>query len=303
MTVSQKAIIRTLLYFDIFGHPLDKMELYGLISIKPGWEVFEREIEVLLEKQLIGFESGYFYVANRASPVSGRIKRNELSQRYFRIATFISSLIYHHPYVRGVMISGSLSKSAITRKDDIDFFIIAQPGRVWFCRISLMLFKKIFLFNSKKYFCINYIIDSRSLEIPEKNIFTATEIAYLIPLRNHGLYKSFLDANSWIRSYFPNFIVRNNICRDKPEPFLKKMVEGMFNGKFGDKMDSYFMGIYKSRAKRKYPNIDPQNVDMNIRNEKNVAKFHPNGLQKIVLEKFGAKISEFETLKKVDLTN
>ena len=34
MTISQKAILRTLLYFDLFSHPLDKTELFAMLHIK-----------------------------------------------------------------------------------------------------------------------------------------------------------------------------------------------------------------------------------------------------------------------------
>jgi hypothetical protein len=195
MTQVQKAILRTLLYFDLFSHPLNKQELFRMISVKTDWDEFEQSLSGLLELNLAGTEAGYFFIINGGSSIHERIKKLIRANRYHRISRFISGLIWLHPFVKAVLVSGSLSKSAFSKKDDIDFFVITEPGRLWLSRTALMLFKKIFLLNSKKYFCLNYFIDAESLEIPDKNIFTATEIAFLIPLRNAELCGKFLSAN------------------------------------------------------------------------------------------------------------
>ncbi|MEZ5195381.1 MAG: hypothetical protein R2764_02960 [Bacteroidales bacterium] len=81
-----------------------------------------------------------------------------------RFSTFISNF----PYVRGISLSGSLSKGYIGDDPDIDYFIITKENRLWLSCTMLIAFKKIFLFNSCKYFCVNYFIDTNNLEIEEK---------------------------------------------------------------------------------------------------------------------------------------
>jgi len=77
------------------------------------------------------------------------------------------------------------------------------------CRAFLTLYKKLVLGNSHRNFCLNYFIDSNNLEIPDKNIFTATEVAFLIPMYNYTLYENFICMNNWFRREFPNFKIRN----------------------------------------------------------------------------------------------
>ena len=74
-------------------------------------------------------------------------------------ARFISKF----PFVAAVGVSGSLSKGYYDSDSDIDFFIITQHNRLWICRTLLMVYKKIFLLNSRKYFCPNYFISSEQL--------------------------------------------------------------------------------------------------------------------------------------------
>ena len=93
-------------------------------------------------------------------------------------------LIFHFPFTRAIMISGSLSKNYADEASDVDYFIIVKPGRLWIARTLLIIYKRIFLMNSKKYFCVNYFIDEDHLEIEEKNLFTAVELTTLIPI--HG---------------------------------------------------------------------------------------------------------------------
>ena len=117
----------------------------------------------------------------------------------------VSRKIAKFPYVKGVCLSGALSKGFYDDDGDFDFFIITKPNRLWIARTILVLYKKIFLLNSKKYFCVNYFISTDKLEISEQNLFTATEIATLIPLYGTDTFKEFLEAkNPWAAPYFPN---------------------------------------------------------------------------------------------------
>jgi hypothetical protein len=296
------AILRTLLYFEIFGHPLTSDELHSLTGIPADRELFNDELERLFSEGLIEREAGYVFISNGQVSIAERIKKLERAKRYHRIARFVSRLIAWHPYVRGVFISGSLSKSALAKKDDIDFFVITKPGRLWVSRTLLMLFKKIFLLNSKKYFCINYYIDTRSLEIPDRNLFTATELAFLAPVQNSELYLRFIDANQWVKEYFPNHSFSANGCPLSSDPWVKKGIEFLMNGRMGDRMDSHFMRLYRLRSIRRYKQEDKRLFELNFRSEKNVSKHHPDGYQEKILDQYSRFITAFEKERGVDLS-
>jgi hypothetical protein len=302
MTLTEKAIIRTLLYFDIFSHPLSKSELFGLLGIKVATEEFEKSLADLQNLNIVGSASGFLFLLNGSSSCEERVNKQARSLKYQRISRIVSSLIYNHPFVKGILISGSLSKGSFSNKDDIDFFIITDPGRVWLCRAFLMMFKKIFLLNSKKYFCINYFIDSNSLEIPDKNIFTATEIAFLIPVRNPKLCKDFFIANEWIYDFFPNLKVELTGCGEASALIPKQLIERLLKGKSVDRADTWLMGLYRKRSMKKFYHSDGSQFPINIKNEKNVSKYHPNGFQYRILTNYSLKIAEFQMVHNLDLT-
>ncbi len=137
--------------------------------------------------------------------VHRRKKGNELAEKRLKTAKRVSGLISRFPFIRGILLSGSISKGFMEEDSDIDYFIITHPNRVWFSRLMLMLFKKLFFFNSKKIFCINYFVDSEKLEIEEKNIFTATEIVTLLPTYGKKIYDEFYEKNYWVKEFYPNY--------------------------------------------------------------------------------------------------
>jgi hypothetical protein len=184
---------------------------------------------------------------------------------------------------------------------DIDFFIITQTGRLWLCRAFLTIFKKIFLLGSRRNFCLNYFIDSKSLEIPDKNIFTATEIAFLLPMYNYPLYLQFLQANTWYRREYPNFKERpeDNIIK---KARFGKVIEYILNNRLGDKLDQWSFNIITKYWHKKFRHFNEQQFAISLRSLKNVSKHHPNDYQPSVLTQYSQKIRTFEEMTKFSLS-
>jgi hypothetical protein len=303
MNSTHKAILRALLYFDLFNHPLSKMELFKFCTEKITLEDMDWDLEELKNMQIIGVQEGYIFIKKGFDPIEERIIKLKRSEKYNRIAQVVSALIYRFPFVRAVLISGSLSKKVVSRQDDIDFFVITAPGRVWVCRSLLMLFKKIFLFNSSRFFCINYFIDTVNLNIPDRNIFTATELAFLQPVYNFSLYTRLIDSNQWMKDIFPNWTYPSQDCINKKNGMLKRTFEKILSGRIGDKFDDLFLRIYRKRSMKKFGNLDMKNFHLNFRNEKHVSKHHPNAFQQLIIDEYGSRIQEFEYKYNLNITN
>ena len=155
-------------------------------------DLTESEIENALKeltlRGLIQTDDGFFFLNHNAASVMRRREGEIAAAGAFITAKRFSRIISNFPFVRAVAISGSLSKNYIDDSSDIDYFIITSQGRMWVARTLLVLYKKIFLFNSHKNFCVNYFLSEDSLLVPDRNIFTATEISFLVPTYNYTLY-------------------------------------------------------------------------------------------------------------------
>lgn len=291
-----RSIIKKLIYFDIFSHPLRLSEIvrfcdYPGLTIPEG----ERILRSLEEKGLVKHQAGFYLMDNDFSKISQRLAFNKRADKRIKTAVKFSRLIAGFPYVRGVFISGSLSKHVMKPDSDIDFFIVTQPGKLWVCRALLTLFKKVFLGNSFRNFCINYFIDTESLTIPDKNIYTATEIVTLIPMYNYRLYQEFMNANLWVRKEFPNYNEHPDIYKVKPF-FIKRFIEFLLNNSIGRWMERKSFLLITRFWEKKFSNWDRVNYAQSFRSLPNVSKHHPNAFQEKVLKQYKERLAAFENI-------
>jgi hypothetical protein len=259
-------------------------------------EVFN-VLEELQNKSVIGYFNGFYFLGNDISKIKRRLDGNILANKRIATARKYSTLISNFPFVRAIFISGSLSKNFMLPDSDIDFFIVAEPGKLWLCKAILILFKKLFLFNSYRNFCLNYFVDSSNLEIPDKNIYTANEIVFLIPIYNYLLYKQFMATNIWVKTYYPNIEVRSEIYIVKPFR-AKQFFEMLFNNRIGKLFDDLSLNIFTKFWRRKFNYFDDETFSIRLRSKKNVSKHHPNDFQEKVLKVYGERINELEKLLK-----
>lgn len=299
VTLSARAVLKTLLYFEIFQYPITVDEIYEYCNQYPASkDEIQRQLIVLEEFGYISHKDQFYHIKNDnlTGLVQKRLKGYKEAEKLLKIAKRVTKFISWFPFVRSICLSGSLSKGYADKKSDIDYFIITEPGRLWISRTMLILFKKIFLFNSHKYFCVNYFVDTNSLEIPDKNLFAATELLSIIPASNAELYEQLMHSNFWIKEYFPNGELKTGKYKVIPQSnnIIKRGVERLFSGKFGDKVDDLCFRLTLSSWKRKFKHFNPDEFDLNLRTRKNVSKHHPNGFQLKVMKAFNENVLRFE---------
>jgi hypothetical protein len=289
-----QSFIRKLIYFDIFSHPLSANELFEYCDIpevnrKKGLRILKE----LKSRKLVSYDSGFYYLGDDHTKVLRRLEGNLLASLRMNDARKYAAIAAAFPFVRAVFISGSLSKMVMKPDSDIDFFIITEPGKLWVCRALLTIYKKLVLGNSHRNFCLNYFIDSCNLEIPDKNIFTATEIAFLIPMYNYPLYLKFMEKNGWICSEFPNFRVRTCDIDIKPG-WEKRAGEKIFNNKVGNYLDELCYSVIVWYWKKKFHYMGERSFTLNFRSQKNVSKHHPHAFQERVVNRYKEMVGNFE---------
>lgn len=292
----KRSILRTLAYYDIFSYPLTVDEIYFNLGEN---HTSLRDVEIVLEKlsdEKIIYRKGHFFqLDDNDEFVLRRNKGNQLAEKRLQTARRVSGLISRFPFIRGIMLSGSISKGYMEEDSDIDYFVVTHPNRVWFTRLILMLFKKIFLFNSRKNFCINYFVDYENLEIHEKNVFTATEVVTLLPTFGKECYERFYEQNLWIKEFFPNFPKRDiSEILDHKNGVIKTFFEMMLGKKFGDKLDDFAMNLFEKFYKIRYKNYNQEEFKLAFKSSKKESKHHPKFFQKKVLTEFENKIKLVE---------
>lgn len=235
-----KSILRTLIYFDVFKHPLDASELQAYCNFPKVNQTAINESLINLEVAgLIHQHLGYYSISKQENRAIRRIDANKRAEPYIKLAFRLSRWIGAFPFVRAVMISGSLSKRCVYKDSDIDYLIITKGNRIWFVRGALrLLVKLLFLKRFKKYFCLNYFLDQDHLTLDLQNHYIASEMAFLIPTYGKEEYLKLWEENEWVRDYYPNFPLAQvaHIPSSKPKA-LKALSEWLLNNKLVDYLD------------------------------------------------------------------
>jgi len=284
-------ILKSIAYFDIFDHPLHIDELSIHCNAAEG-DLREVLKGIVKEGNLFEFNSYFSLQSNVAKLVEDRELKTEAAQKYFRKLPRYAKIIKSFPYVKGIGVSGSLSKNVMHENGDIDYFVITSPNRLWICRTMLIAFKKIALLNSKKYFCVNYFVDTNNLEIRDKNMFTAIETSYLLPVYNHDLISEFKDKNSWSTSYVQRFNHKKEVKDYRHSKGFKKIVEWCLNGKIGDRLDLFLMKFTYKKWQKKFDNFDTSKFELTMRTNRGISKHHPRDFQNKVLKRYAEKLEK-----------
>lgn len=303
MNTLKENIIKTLLYYDIFKHPLSSYEIFSLL---PQNSISKDDLIKVLEENLqsnsqIYKKDNYYFIGKNENYIELRKFREAFSKKSWKMARAVTHIIKRFPFVRAVFVTGSLSKNSSMPGSDLDFMVVAADNRLWICRTLLMLFKKIFLLNKYKFFCINYFITENSLKIEERNIFTATEIIHIKSTFNSKLMNKFLEENSWIKKYFPNYKTGDPYFNSSDakvndrKSYIQMISEIFFPGKAGGKLDNFFREKTINHWKKKYSHLSENEREQMFKSTINVSKTHPGNMQKVIINNYA------ELLKKYNL--
>lgn len=299
-TEVEKALIRAILYFDIFNYPITAEEARAFAPFLVNTSC-EQLLDNLVSQGVLFKHGRFFSVRNDARLVAKRLQGNRLAARRMKTAKRYSRLIASFPFVRAVMLSGSISKNFMDEYSDIDYFIVTEKNRLWIVRTALVLFRRIFLFNSLRNFCVNYFVDLNNLAIPDNNIFTATELATLKSMHGESTIQEFHKENQWVRDALPQGLFDPSKLSDQ-NFYFKRVFERVARFVPLDGLNTWLMNISRARWKRKYSALyDENDFDIAFRCNEGVSKCHPKFFQKKALDLLEDKIKAFEFQHDIDL--
>lgn len=297
-------ILKVLAYFDIFHYPVSPKEIRQFLGKQSNGFDLDPLLERLVWEKRIFKHSDFYSLREDISIVDQRRTDNQRAEQLLKTAYSISSFLFQFPYVRGIGISGSLSKNVANENADIDFFVITKSNRLWIARTAMHLFKKLtFLVGRQHWFCMNYYVDEESLTISEKNIFTAVEVITLLPVCGNGTLKDFFDANQWVQVYFPNYDVNKDSRKRAANSLIKRGLEAVFNNSFGEWLDNYLMQLTSKRWKKKELDnqVNAKGKRMGLRTSKHFSKPSPVFFQEKVLMQFESRLKEINKYSRTEV--
>jgi len=206
-----KAIIKTIIYSEIFGSSPNKLELFVKLHSQKliSKSEFDKSLEKLLVQKRIKTNNNRYNIHSHSNLFKSCKLASIINQKNQLISQNID-LISSTPFIRAVFLTGSLACRHPKPDDDIDLMIVTSKNRLWISRFLLLLkTHKIrrrpnsTVVNNK--FCFNIFTEEDNLNFSPENIFIANEIIHSFPVYDSdNIYQNYLKANLWVVKYLAN---------------------------------------------------------------------------------------------------
>lgn len=297
-------ILSTIAYFNFFTYPLKKREIWLFLPNVYEYIEFEIALQLLVNNASIYKIEEFFSLENNYTIVQRRVRGNIKAKELIKVAEKIALFLSKFPFVRGIAVSGLLSKKFADDTSGIDLFIVAAKNRLWIARTFIHFYKKFtFLIKKQPLFYTNYFIEEEHLEIAEKNIYTATEISTLLPLQGSVAFEKFYSYNKWINTFLPNKYLRISSAKKIKKPWTKWMTEAMLNNVIGNALDDLFMRITAKRwmARSGKTKMKSCGIITDISATKYYAKAAPFTFENKLIDQYERKVIELMNKKEMIL--
>jgi len=285
----QDSVLSCLSYYGLFNHPLTAEEIHRFASKKASRTDIQKCLKNLETESLVHHFGGFYSRYDQSDWVLRRVEGTKRAVKLLKKSGAFVAIIASFPFVRGIAISGSLSKFYTGENGDIDYFIITDSNRLWITRTLLHIFKKFtFLTGHQHYFCMNYFVDFEALTISHQNLYTAIEVNTLLPVYNAPLVSGFKQLNNWTRNLLPNSKDDKNTSYLVNERFpgLKRFFELILDRTLPNKLNLLLMKLTMWKWKRKWRkhNYSPEDYERAFLSTPHISKNHPVDYEKKVLK-------------------
>jgi len=281
------AVDRTLQYYAFFRFPLSAMEIWQYSSTSHSIEEITAYLNEQVRSGSLFCDSGFYALTPDVPALLERRRRGaQQAVRDLRKAMRVGRFIHRFPFVRFVGISGSLSKGFADSDSDFDFFIMTAPDRLWICRSLLHAFKKLtFLFGQQHKFCMNYFLDQSQAALEDRNVYVATELCTMIPVRGQAAYAVLMNENSWRRCFLPNLSPGAGLPQEAGFHPLKRCGELFLECCSPARLNAVLMRFTDRKWRKKWAakGFPEPDYDQAFRTRIHVSKNHQMNYQKRVL--------------------
>ena len=200
----ERAIVQTVAYADVFDYPLTSDEVHRyLIGVPASRSTVRTALSSgRLTPEVLSRNGRYFTLAGRESVIETRRGRAQTAAEDWRRAVRYGRTISSLPFVRMVAVTGALAMDNVA-DGDIDYLIVTEPGRLWLCRALVVALVRTAALRGVT-LCPNYFLSEQALVLSECNLFTAHEVAQMVPLSGMETYQRLRALNRWTETYLPN---------------------------------------------------------------------------------------------------
>jgi hypothetical protein len=242
----ERAITFTVAYADVFDYPLTVREIHRyLIGEHTSLETISHVLRTGRHiSSLLSYQQGYFSLRGREEIVVTRQRRANIAAKLWPKAHIYGKLIALLPFTRMVAVTGALAVDNTDRNADIDFMIVTETGRLWLCRALVILLVRWASLHSDTV-CPNLFVAEHALVYHQQDLYTAHEMAQMIPVAGYNIYRYMMALNAWTLDFLPNS-QDNNEAHKEPQinsimPHLRNSAEKFLRAPWIDQLERWEM--------------------------------------------------------------
>lgn len=305
----KKAVLATLLYYDIFDMPLTVPEIHNrlinparLADIPGGLgeissEAVENSLIFLEHSGQVVSRDRYYALAGRQKIFDVRVNRLAIAEKKWNRFKKISKWMTMVPYVRGFFASGSLALKNTDDDSDFDVLMIVKSGRLYTGRFLLWAISSLLGIRRKPgqdiapdKLCFNHFMIDSDLCMRHQSLFNSQMYANLRPVfMSDELFYKFYSSNDWLNAYLYNFkvspvpgqIFRTNIFGK----IFSGVVELIFNNFAGDWIEEKLRKIQQKRISENPVTYESGGRVVFTETE---LEFHPRSFERVVIAKYNS---------------
>lgn len=201
------SVLGALVYADLFDAPLslDELYRYQVASSYPLADIGQSLSNDPVLAARVATDGTYYCLKGRETLFAVREERAAASRGVWKRAELYARWLRRFPFVRMVAVTGALAVNNVSGRHDVDLLVIAKAGRVWLCRRGLIACVRLGRLLGDD-LCPNFILSEQSLELSQRDFFTAHELAQMVPVFGDGVYRQMLRANDWAGAYLPALV-------------------------------------------------------------------------------------------------
>ncbi len=201
----ETAILLAVAYADVFDYPLAAPEVHRYLV---GERASLATVQAVLDGGMpassrLGCHDGYFFLAGREGVVEIRRRRSKVATEVWPRARRYGRALARLPFVRMVAVTGALAVDNVEPDTDIDYILVTEVGRLWLCRAMAVALVQ-WAARRGDTICPNYLLSERALTLETHNLFTAHELAQMVPLAGLEIYRKMCHLNGWATRFLPN---------------------------------------------------------------------------------------------------